>query len=576
MLIKVAIPFFLLLLQGSVLAQNKLAPNKIHELATTDLEEVISQAGKLDDKLASIAIRARAAALISYSDPARAETIFLEIWKLANERSEKDFDKERAQLQILKFLSLRNSKLARRLLAEQARLAQSLPQPGEPGQDPRTRLSPKLAVQLIDSDPVTAAALLEESLSTSVTPAGLGALFRLREKDPFLSDYIAARTLDGLMNKPTLVSLSALQVMTAYAFPGPESSDASPEAENSLQQLQLKYFVTSYDVLKASLSETKERLIKDYRYTEPDLQYRNANQGQIAAILAALAPRLAPALSIELNDIAGKLAPQIPTNIAQMTQFALRRLTGNQLESSDAEQQFAFALSQGDFGEARKQLDLLKDDQKREIYTQLLIKNEARTLLKRSEIMKAVTLIRSLKDQTTRLVMYIDALKAARNKRDADLTKIIIDEARLLIPQVDRNGLHARALLLFATQLSGAAANDEAIEFLSSAVTTVNALAMRTSEPAEPKSMADAVMVEFNSPNSLLDAPEMEQAFSTTGLIDLERALEQAKRIEPRAVQLTARLEAIAGVLKVSSSKPKSAPQAKPATKSVNQPIPRL
>src|ERR1700741_5665379 len=89
--------------------------------------------------------------------------------------------------------------------------------------------------------------------------------------------------------------------------------------------------------------------------------------------------------------------------------------------------QFAFALSKGDFAEAHRQVDQLKDDQKKEIYGQLLIKNEARTLLKQSEIMKAVTLIRSLKDQTTRLVMYIDALKAARNKREADLTKIIVD-----------------------------------------------------------------------------------------------------------------------------------------------------
>ena len=574
MLIKVAIPFLFLLIQGSILAQNRLPSDKLHDIASADLEEVISQASRLDDKLASIVVRARAAALISYSDPARSETMFLQIWKLANERTDKDFDREQAQLQILKILFSRNSKLARRLLAEQARLAKSSPPASASGQD-TTRLSPKLALQLVDSDPVTAAALLEESLSTDVTPAGLGALFQLRAKDSFLSDYIAARTLDALTNKPTLVSLPALQVMTAYAFPGPEAPVSSVEAETSLQQLQLKYFVTSYDVLKASLNETKESLIKNYHYTERDLQYRNANQGQIAAILAALAPRFAPSLSVELNDIAGRLAPQIPANIAQLTQFALRRLRGEQLTSEDPEQQFAFALSKGDFAEARKQLDLLKDDQRKETYAQLVTKNEARTLLNQSEIMKAVTLIRNLPDQTMRLVMYLDALKAARKKRDADLTKIIIDEARLLIPQVDRNGLHARALLSFATQLSSATSNEDAIEFLNSAVTTINALALRNTEQSEPKSMAEAAMAELNNPNSLLDAPEMEQAFSAAGLIDLERTLEQAKRIEPRAVQLTARLEAIQGVIKLPLSKPKSVPQ-KPVIKSVDQSVLRL
>src|SRR5205085_1918816 len=97
MLIKLAVLLLLLLVQGSVLAQNQLASDKIRDVANTDLEEVISEAGRLDDKLASIAVRARAAALISYSDPVRSETIFLQIWKLANERTEKD--REQAQLQ---------------------------------------------------------------------------------------------------------------------------------------------------------------------------------------------------------------------------------------------------------------------------------------------------------------------------------------------------------------------------------------------------------------------------------------------------------------------------------------------
>ena len=82
-------------------------------------------------------------------------------------------------------------------------------------------------------------------------------------------------------------------------------------------------------------------------------------------------------------------------------------------------------------------------------------------------------------------------------------------------------------------------------------------------------------MAELNNPNNLLDAPEMEHAFSTTGLVDLERALEQAKRIEPRAVQLTARLEAIQGVIKLPLSKPKSGPQAKPPAKTADRVSPR-
>lgn len=577
MLIKISIPFIVAFVAIFTLAQNRIQPDRTPDIATADLEDVLRQAVKLDDKLTSVVVRARAAVLISYSDPARSDAIFLEIWKLANEETDKSFDKEKAKLQILKYLFTRNSKLARRLVAEQSKSEASSSQAAR-GRDDDASFAPRLAFELMDTDPVMAAALLEKSLSNSITPAGLGTLFRLREKDSFLSDYIAAGTLDTLTNRPSLVSLPGLQLMTGYVFPGPEASLSSVEAEASLQQLQFKYFVIGYDLLKASLSETKEMLMKDYRYTQRDLEYRNANQGMIAGILAALAPRMQPALSAELNDVAGRLSPQVPANIAQMTQFALRKLTGEQIRSDDPEQQFAFALSKGDFVEAHKQLDLINDDAKKEIYTQLLSKNEARTLLKQSEIMKAVILIRKLPDQTTRLVMYLDAFKVAKKKHDMDLTTIIVNEARLLIPQVDRNGLHARALLSFAAQVTDGAPNDDAIDFLDSAVTTINVLALRSSG-ASPKSMAEEAMAELNNPNSLLDAPELEQAFSAIGLIDLEHALEEARRIEPRAVQLTARIEAIQGVIKRASSRPKlsTPPAAKPANTRASSPsIPRL
>jgi hypothetical protein len=482
--------------------------------------------------------------------------MFLQIWKLANEQTDTTFDKEQAKLQVLKYLFPRNSKLARRLLAQQTK-PESSTQTGSFSKNENTSLSSKLASELVDTDPGTAAALLEQSLSTNPTPGGIGALSRLREKDSMLSDYIAAKMLDALKSQSTLVSLSALQLMTGYAFPGAEAPVFSVDAETSLKQLQLRYFVTAYDLLKTSLGETTEALMRDQHFTRRDIQYRAANQGQVAAILSALAPRMQPALSAELNDLAAKLAPQVPENIAQMTQFALRRLSGK--ETDDPEGRLAVALSKGEFGEAHKALDLVKDDQRKEAYTQLLIRNEARSLLKQSEIMKALTLIRTLSDQPARLIMYLDALKAAKKKPDADLTNIIINEARLLIPQVERNGLHARALFSFANTMAGATPNnDDALDFLNSAVTTINALATRPSEE-RPTSMAEAALAELNDPNSLLDAPEMEQAFTALGLIDLERALEHARRIEPRAVQFTARLEAIQGVIKRAPLRPRPA-----------------
>jgi len=79
---------------------------------------------------------------------------------------------------------------------------------------------------------------------------------------------------------------------------------SSPEAESSLQLLQFKYFQASYEVLRASLNETDEALLKDQHYAPRDLQFRASYQGQMASILAALAPRLQPTLAVELNGLA--------------------------------------------------------------------------------------------------------------------------------------------------------------------------------------------------------------------------------------------------------------------------------
>lgn len=530
--------------------------------AAQELEAVIVEAKKLDNKNALVNVRSRAAMLVSFSNPGRSENMFLEVWKFVNEQAaDSDFDKTQAKLVILKYLFPRNPKLARQLVAEQAKPEESSSQSPSAGRDDNQRMAGRLASQLVDADPSAAASLLEKSMSISATPAAMGALSRLREKDSFLSDYVAAKVLDGLTTQPARVSLAGFSLLTAYVFPGPDAPISSIEAESSLQSLQFKYFLIGYELLKASLPETNEVLLKDQHYTQRDLQVRAAYQGQIAAILAALAPRLQPSLSVELTAIASKLAPQIPANISQLSQFSVARLSGNKFASEDPEQSLFFALSNGDFDEARKQLDRLTDDKKKDIYGQLIFKNQAKALLAQSDVMGALTAIRKIEDQTVRLVMYLEAIKAVKKKHDSDLTKIVVNEARLLIPQTDRNGLHVRALLSFVSQLTEPDTNEDAMEFLNLAVVSINTLAKRPNEESAAKTLAESAMAELNDPYSLLDASEMDQAFSLVGLRDLEQALAQARRIEPRAVQLVARLETIQGVIKLPPSKPKVTPK---------------
>jgi hypothetical protein len=53
----------------------------------------------------------------------------------------------------------------------------------------------------------------------------------------------------------------------------------------------------------------------------------------------------------------------------------------------------------------------------------------------------------------------------------------------------------------------------------------------------------------------------MEQAFVAIGLVDLDRGLAEAKRIENRSVQLVARLEVLQGFSKGNSLGSKGRPQ---------------
>lgn len=558
--------FCLILTPAYLLAQAPAAIVHENESAPAEeLENVIREAKRLTDKNAFVRITAQSAGLISLSDPARAEQMLLDLWKFANSQTDKNFDAQQARLQVLKYLHSRNSKLARRLISE--RLSQDASTPARlVGFDDESALPGKLAAALLDTDAAAAGAVLEQHLAMVVTNDGVGALARLRQRNFLLADYIAAKVIDAMTTRPTLTSLPGLHLLGAYTFPGSEAPPPSMEAESSRQSLQYRYFATGVEVLRASLNESSEALVKEQHYTPRHLQFRGAYQAELAAILSALAPRFQPALTPELSGLAAKLAPQVPAHMPRLSRTVLGRLSGN-FSSDNPEERFVFALSAGDFDQARTELERIQDGDKRNLYGQVLIKTEARAFLARSELMEAVTAIRKLEDPTTRLVMYLDALKVTQKKRDDDVAKIIINEARLLIPQTDRNGLHLEVLLTFVSRLVKMGNHDDAMEFLNSSVTTINALSARTTKATNgTNSLGEAAMAELNDPNRLLDEPEFEKAFVAVGLLDLILGLTQAKKIQPKPIQLMARLQTIQGVIKKDASKPKpTAPPVKVA-----------
>ena len=557
---------FSMLLAPTHLSAQQAVPKDNSSVAAHELEAIISEAEKLDNKKAKVHLKSRAAMLVSFADPALSETMFLETWKFTNDQTDEAFDKEQARLQILKYLSARNLKLARRLLAEQSNANDTTKETGLPGDDKALRSATKLASVLADTDPSSAAALLEDSLSQGVTPLSVVALSRLRETNSLLSDYVVTRVIDRLTTQPTLVSLPALFGLGGYVFPGSEAPMSSAEAESSLELLQFRYFSAGYSALTASLAETNDALVKNHYYTQPQLQFRAAYQAQLATVLAALAPRFQPSLRTELTAIAAKLAPQVPPNMPQLSRTTLSRLSGSPLTSNDPETNFFAAISNGDFDEASNQLDRLTDREKKDAYAQLLWKSQARALLAKSDVMGALTVIRKMQDQTMRLVTYLDAMKAVKRKNDPELSHIVVNEARLLVPQTNRNGLHVRALFSFSGQLAKHATKDDAFDFLNNAVVAINTLAKNSSDGTKAKSLAEEAMMELNDPNSFFESPEFEQAFNAAGLIDLDAGLTSANKIQFKPVQLLARLQTIQGVIKQAASKPRpTAPPVKVA-----------
>ena len=203
-------------------------------------------------------------------------------------------------------------------------------------------------------------------------------------------------------------------------------------------------------------------------------------------------------------------------------------------------------------------IDNVKDDDAKNRYRQLMTKVRARALLNAGDVVGALAYIRNIEDRTARVGYYLSATTATQKKRDSALTLVLLNEARTAIPQVDRNGLDVRLLLAFAP-LVARTSPDEAQDFIQSAIVSLNSLTRKASTPTrQPTSGAEVALSSLNDPSSFLNAPEFENAFSSFGSVDLNRALIEARTIDLKALQLNARLEAIQGFLRNEWKKPNS------------------
>jgi hypothetical protein len=366
----------------------------------------------------------------------------------------------------------------------------------------------------------------------------------MRERNPILANYIVQQTLGHIKSRPSIIALTGLHLLTAYLFPTQPYFANSPEVASSDDMLRFKYFTTAFEVLKSSLEETDAVLMKDNRYSQNDLRFRALYQGQVALVLAALAPRYGPQYLQELVGITTRLSGGVPPNIAAMSKFLSAQIKGDPAGTDDPNIAIAVAISNGDFDEARRLIDKLEDEVKKKAYLQMLARAEFKERLNESDFTEALNVARRIDDVNLRVTLFLQLAKASYRKDDATFSRLIISEARSALVNGDKNGMRARALLTFASEISTMAESD-AVDMLHSAISVINSLPIPKAETEFSElTPAEAATAELNDPRSFVDSPDLSRAFNSLARVDFDGTLLAAARITVIPVQLVARLAA--------------------------------
>lgn len=555
-----------LLIPVALKGQPSGAEQRRYQIASQELERVIGDADKLDDPLAMVKVKAKAATLLWRQSPERARALFLSLWDFIDQQKEKTFDKESARIALLRHLYPKDSTLANQLLQKlavntQGKNVSSYDKVS--GRDPESMRRIRLSMQLGNADSALAARVLEQSLERGVHPAITSALAQLRESDPLLANYVVARGLESLKSLPRSAAISGLGYLIAYVFPLMPLPAPSREVEESDENLRVQVMSVGYPLLKASLAESDEYLVKEQQFTAESLQYRSIQLACVAATLAAMAPRYAPQLTTELYETSRRVLASLPPALTQMVSQAAQTqaaAAAGSMSGETGEMAIIPAFAKGDFGKAQGLIDELKDEARKKVYTQFLLKAQFRTYLAAAELQDALRTARKMEDTSEQMLMLATVAKAANKAGDKTLAAQVLNEARTIPVNSTLKGRHARALFFLAAEASYVSATDAGL-VLQEAVKQVNSLVDSDKTSGEGTSRVAAIV---NDPARFVDSSEMMSAFAALGAANLEDTLLAAGRLENKAVQMTARLAAVEKTL----SKPPVGvtPKPKPAT----------
>lgn len=522
-----------------------------------EIESAIVRSQKIGEGIWYVRAQARAAGVLWAHDRARARSMFLALWKWIGEQEAKKLDRELARSFVIRALLPKDRALANRWMNDSNSAG---PKPEQSlktqlgGSDPAVRRLSTLATDLIDEDPIEAAGLLQRSLTVSVSPAAYFALTRLREKDPILADYVASQTIDGLVDRPTLIGLVGIHLLLDYVFPAAHTGGKRLSNPPDFA-LQNRFFFGAHAILTRALAEQDKTLTQEGGYTEADLRLRSIYQARLAAILAAISPQFSPELTADLNATASRLAPNQPANADQISRFTIARLTGEKSGlGKDPQSAVALALSRGDFDEAKKAIEGITDEKIKKPHRELISQVEFRTSLSKGKLTESILAARAIEDVIVRANMFLQVSRAARAKGEVELSNLVLAEARAILIKADCSGLQILGLLSLSAQAHRETA-DTGNDVLWAAISCMASLSRSATENSSRSAAAW-------SPRSLLESSELKDAFSSYAASDFEGAVRAADAIEDPAISIIAKLDACEASLKslLKSSVDRSAP----------------
>lgn len=539
-----------------------------YQRAVQEIEAVLSSADKIDNPLAKVKVKAKAATLLWTQSPERARNIFLDLWGLIDKQTDETFNKEEARTALLRYIFPKDRTLANQLLQKAAGQTEDKNVSGFDkinGNDPETRRLAFLSYRLADGDTTLAAQVFEQSLAHRTSPMTPFILARLREKNPQLANYLASRVMENINHQPRTVAVFGLTALASYLFPLTPLPANSSEIEESAENLHLQFMSVGYQILKESLVESDDFIIKEQQLPKEGLRFRPVSQATLAAILATLSQHYAPQYFTELSEITNRLISTLPKQVVSLIQMQAAAVRGkiggtSETETSEvSETEITLALTKGDFKVAQNLIDKLKDEAKRKNWTEILLKAQSKAHLANGELLESLNTARRMEDAAQRMLLLAEIAKAAHKKRDKVLSTDILHEARKTSADSLAKGTHAATLFTITAE---AAYFDmlHATLMVQDAVAIVNSMTYSLDKEANSKVFSSPAAI-LNDPNRFVDSIEMMRAFAALGEANMEDTLLIAGKFENKPVQLAARLATVEKILKKGLPKVKPEPR---------------